>query len=836
MRRLRAFFRIRTLQANTTAYAWVGKAAALLRGGAPIPTYVAPSWNNPLPAFTFVQGVPSTQSFAGYFFEGNGGTSTITGQNLPSGVTVDSAAKLLRYDGNGALDSKSVTLTADDGYEQFVPLTTLIVREPSGTAGMVFAESAVPSAWYVAADDAGVRAEVKNRWPDGSVKIAVLSWSGVTASSGSPKTLTIGKSPETPAGTAPTLARLRSTVAPTGTVDFGVYGTVNLATVIAGAPFRTWLSNTACSEWHWRSPVGADATLAVWFFVRLYANDRLWIRVVVENTSVGNKSAVVQQGKRYRAQINIGAYSYDSQLDADLSFPQTSVGGSTMWYWPWSAGDTLPHWSRSRWSKEFWYDNQTLQPVGHDGAYLATTKLLPHYGWSFRGSNGYTEKNTPLARGSLPADWGQGGYSPQIGYVPAWDAQYVAAPQGSAQQQSSYYSVVAHASLVSGMFFMRDETTHLLPLWTDYPDLYWSGPNAIGASSDGQPYRVDFAHQPSAGYVAYLLTGDYFHVETIQHMANWGWFGRSYSTGGGSARNGVDGVFWEYGGQVREIAWSLRTLGQALCVTPDASGLTGDATNDYHYSIAACYRNSLQKNIDKQLWACVDGGAVGSLGETPWPNTFGVVGTNPAWFNYGASAFGGTRSGEAPWQQGFCCVSLATTYNMKLLADQASFLRLVNHALKFPVALLGLGDANGWPYNFGGVYHLPFKDAGGLATDWTGVYTLFAQAWPGMPDQRTGLPATGATMFDTRPYDGGYGGQINGFVHGASEWAYSNWWELQPAISAAVDFGVTGAQTAYNRMKSLVGPLSGTFATYSATWNTAYPGFAVKPRNEPVTP
>src|SRR2546423_1249196 len=64
--------------------------------------------------------------------------------------------------------------------------------------------------------------------------------------------------------------------------QLGSSGTVTLSSLLA-TPFRTWISGPEMVEAHYRSAVGSDPTLVVWFHVRLYKGGQIWIRTAVEN-------------------------------------------------------------------------------------------------------------------------------------------------------------------------------------------------------------------------------------------------------------------------------------------------------------------------------------------------------------------------------------------------------------------------------------------------------------------------------------------------------------------------------------------------------------------------
>jgi hypothetical protein len=68
--------------------------------------------------------------------------------------------------------------------------------------------------------------------------------------------------------------------------------------------------------------------------------------------------------------------------------------------------------------------------------------------------------------------------------------------------------------------------------------------------------KLDSAHQPALAYLPFLLTGDPYYLETLQFQVTF---------------NTLEGPpdYRYRTGQVRAVAWTLRTLGQAAMVTPE---------------------------------------------------------------------------------------------------------------------------------------------------------------------------------------------------------------------------------------------------------------------------
>jgi hypothetical protein len=60
---------------------------------------------SPIPPLTFVQGVPSSISIAGYVSNATNATLALAAGTLPPGVTFNAAKRSFDYDGSGAVTS-----------------------------------------------------------------------------------------------------------------------------------------------------------------------------------------------------------------------------------------------------------------------------------------------------------------------------------------------------------------------------------------------------------------------------------------------------------------------------------------------------------------------------------------------------------------------------------------------------------------------------------------------------------------------------------------------------------------------------------------------------------
>ena len=114
------------------------------------------------------------------------------------------------------------------------------------------------------ANAANIQVTAKNRWPDGSLRFAMVAGRAAVAASGP---TTIGLSAGSVAASNPlTLSGLKSTGV-IAAVDCGAFGTVTWADTSWDAPFLDWVSGPQMSSWIYRRPVGADAHLVAWLEV-----------------------------------------------------------------------------------------------------------------------------------------------------------------------------------------------------------------------------------------------------------------------------------------------------------------------------------------------------------------------------------------------------------------------------------------------------------------------------------------------------------------------------------------------------------------------------------------
>jgi hypothetical protein len=582
------------------------------------------------------------------------------------------------------------------------------------TIGLGFGRGDVPLAFTVDLPNAQV--DVKRRWNDGSVKHAIVSGHAVMTA-GQPLKVHVTDG-QHDGGEAPTCADLEAK-APSASASFGSYGQVTLAKLF-GAPVRTWLSGTEAVECHYTAPVGSDPTLRVEFHVRAYRGGRTFVRVIAEN-------------------------GYLDRSAADKSYtPAVTIAGATV-----LSGPALIHYAHTRWLAEGWIGGDPKITPTHDTVYLMQTRLVPNY-WIAKAASSaaldaLAQTYTPMAKGDWTASMGETGYQPQIGLLPNQDALYFT----SGADARAYRSVIANANaLGSYAIVWRDSKTDLPVRPSQRPNWTIEGDNGGGSNGvTAGELTWELAHHPSGGYLAYLLTGDYVHLQTMQHQASLVYLVNSSSLGSGVARI--------LSGQTRALAWSNRTVGQLAAIAP--AGTDDPVTEDY--------RALLGKNAEH--WSAV--------ATTLGANALGLF------YEYDLNLY--APATIAPWQQSFVAQTFGHVSDLEPLADMTAWNRTRDFVYQVPVGLLGDGGSSAYCFARASAYNI---------TIGSGQLSNLSQALTNWHDVDVATNGSGACS-----------NTLQGSSGGAPDAAAIGYWgNLLPAIAYAHDHAATGATAAFGRLTS----------------------------------
>ncbi len=430
-----------------------------------------------------------------------------------------------------------------------------------------FGPGEIPAGSAVDCGLAAFQSVVKNRWPDGSIKLALLAGrADVQAGDENPVPLFAGPAR---GGSLLSEADLLGTGVD-ATLAYSPYGSVALSSLLGvssvfdigsgrwtAGRVSTWFEGPEAASWIYYSPIGADDHLTAWFEVRLWRGGAIELLCWIENGFLRVPAPAARSGQ---ATLVVAG---SQRFDAALSLPHHTRAVL-------ASGDEQTHWSDSA---------IALQPL-HNTAHLQSTGLVPSYRPITHAASplldSFADTYSPQMQANYPAAMGSAGYDRSIGLLPEWDVAYLTS--GADQRALRAVQINACAAGRYALHY-RDEAT-LRPLrFSQHPNLVLNGNNSgvssVGSSStnDYTPLPVDAgaptwatSHHPSIGYLAYLLSGRWYFMEQTQFSAALG-FLKQTDIGRGLS----DGVLHTAAGAntTRGVAWSLRSLAQAASATPD---------------------------------------------------------------------------------------------------------------------------------------------------------------------------------------------------------------------------------------------------------------------------
>lgn len=682
----------------------------------------APSWTG-VPAPTFTQGISGSYSLSPLVTEPGGLPLTFTsiGAALPSGVSI--VGNSLQYGGGGGATSATgcrLRATSANGSADSAPFTCTVQAAGAVTDltsfqitssvtsasqawafGHAFRAGDVPAGNFVTADAANFQFTPLNYWRDGSVKFGVMAGrQSVTANV--PATITIRRTPNTPTGGAIQESTL-ATLAPSVSVALGAFGTVTLLPLIGVAStgakgsngrVRTFISGPQMSEWHYRTDVGADSHLAVWFYVRLWANNALEIEVMVENGYVAVASPV------------------------DKSYaPVITINGTSRY-----APGTITHWANARWRTIHWYDGSSgltdfarVTPT-HNATYFKETGVVPYYGGAGVSSTrraAWSQSIAPLSLANTPGgNLGGGGSNPYIGLVPEWTADYV-----NTSNASAYRAMYANGGAWDVWpLNVRDHLTGRPVAYSQHasrtcpPTASPTNEYLQLASSTANPSSLSLGtleHLPGVGYVEYLATGRFSFLESC---ANWDSFGFLVSSQSG--RNGAQGLLRAGNMPERAIAWGLRQRAMATSAWPDSMAAAADnlVRTDRIASIQFVLASFETTSANNQL---------GHLGEFYSVNAYG---SQPG--------YSATDNAAAMWMMHYLTATVGLVWDLDLplsAAARASHLVVRDRFYKSVVGMMG--DADGFNYRYNSNYGTNLGTSTGIGGAVVSWFTTWKQVF-----------------------------------------------------------------------------------------------------------
>ena len=451
-----------------------------------------------------------------------------------------------------------------------MPISRMTFTRGWATFGLVLPPHAARTALQVGT--LPTQTDVKVRWPDGSIRFAVVSTKIAT-----PGTYVITAANGGAGGTT-------GAMPPQASVQLTIQGRPFTAAALPTVRGDAWLSGPLVSEQRSIVAPGMHPFLRVIFDVRTYADGESRVDVTVENC-----------------------------LDADAADEVGYDVAVTVSRRPVFQQFNVRHKYLARWRKVFAAGGLVEADVTPDfGPAVAADALpafLPTIGRPVRSLAGSGVSGTGfdiLEFGDLMIPMDAHGGRPELAPYPDWTAEFLV---HKAPAQRDY--MLRHGELAASWGVHVRNTDGSMPS-LDAPgqgyywlDPRWKDPGNMSGGFRGPRGHLehraqpgDIAHQPSLAYVPYLLTGDRFFADELAFWANFCLIG-SFATD--DNRKGPQGLL--IGNEVRGIGWGLRNLGDAAAYLPDDSPMK-------HYLASKVWNNLA--NLD-QYAATFDSGPVQSI-------------------------------------------------------------------------------------------------------------------------------------------------------------------------------------------------------------------------------
>jgi hypothetical protein len=458
--------------------------------------------------------------------------------------------------------------------------------------------------------------DVKNRWPDGSIRYAILT--ALIVDTGS---YDICESGPVSGGFAP--------VVPTASLALNIEGAALYTSELpSAASADLWLDGPLVKEWRIRdipkhNGVEHPFLSNIWD-VRVYNDGTGTVDVTVENI----RDVAVAGGVVYGVEITVdGELAYCHAMSRPGKNPITYVSGSygnsfssignelivgnyirftsgaargavglavgysgplgdifDLTPRPQSAESIIAeswetvffHQYGARWHKILNIGGFKKASVILDFEPFIVANAIPKYMPSISNAavsreNGDFEGAAPLSYSVLAIPMGITGGKAELGPYTAWAARYIV------HQTPELLELNLSLGDISGswaMHYTKNDPSKIITL--DEKPNYWLDERAAVGDKPlnnmrGSINRYLNSHAPSLAYIPYLITGGRYYSDEMLFRASHAVLSTytGYPEPGAVCRNGTEGMLWN--NQLRGIAWSLRDLTDAAFYLPDAS-------------------------------------------------------------------------------------------------------------------------------------------------------------------------------------------------------------------------------------------------------------------------
>ena len=451
------------------------------------------------------------------------------------------------------------------------------------TLGQVFVQGDVPAGQGLVAKIGGtvvpLQMDVKARYPDGSVKMAVLSVDRPEVGAG--KSVTVSLEAGTPPAAAPAVDlgavskthTMTATLTPAGQSALTIDVMDVLRKALADGSASIWQKGELATQA--RVSVDLPGSMRAEFDVTAFKDGRISV-----DAQFNNDQAMQATGGR-------AAYDVVVRLDgAEVARESVNQGQYQNWHSEFSSGganggqglgDPSKGWLNIK------HDVEYLQATGAIANYDLTTPVAPQVLANYGSAISAPDWNDPLAANGVTQYMPMTGGRPDLGFTTQHNVVWLMTQDARAAAYA-----LGQAEAANGIPWNYWDSANKSWLNTDnYPKLWTDerggtgragDPNSTGLTQqvDTQTgWTLDRAHQPDLSFVPYVLTGERWMLDNLQAQAS---FNVMYSWPA-SRGDGAANVIQD--SQLRSAAWAMRQIENAAWVSPD-----GTAEKAYFEAVA----------------------------------------------------------------------------------------------------------------------------------------------------------------------------------------------------------------------------------------------------------
>lgn len=441
------------------------------------------------------------------------------------------------------------------------------------TMGQVFKQGDVPAGQALVATINGsavpVQVDVKTTYPDGSIKMAVLSFERPALPSGATVDVMLGKAPAPSAQPAVNLAAVSQQHALS--VEFTPVGQQKITIDVMDA-LRDALADGTASVWQ-KGPLASQARVEI----DLPGSMRLKFDVTAFKDGNISVDAMFNNDEAMQATGGRVAYDVKATLNGKVVVQESvNQGQYQNWHREFESSEAngsqgLGAASRG-WlniQKDVEYLKDTGAVANYDASIPISQTLLQGYASATASSSW----NDPLSANGITQAMGTSGGRAEIGFTTQANVSWLVSNDARAADYA--LGQAGGAAGIPWNFWDAGNDTWLST--AHYPKLWTDARGGTGRPNDptstGLTQQVDgltgwsttISHQPDLSYVPYLQTGERWILDNLQAQTSW-----SVMSQWPAVRFDGESLLVNEN-QVRGAAWSLRQIDNTAWISPDGS-------------------------------------------------------------------------------------------------------------------------------------------------------------------------------------------------------------------------------------------------------------------------